>query len=151
MRVGQTARVEVRLARTLLQDAKLVEGLSGLGQVRLEDIPVAPVMAVTLQGDGFKITAYSDEEQRVTLDEITTWEFDIKARKRGLQSLIISVSLRIPIPGQSTEHKSVPVRETLVEVRIGATAAVQFVGANWQWFVGTAIAIGGLITAIIFH
>ncbi len=35
-------------------------------------------MAVTLKGDGFRITAYSDEEQSVTQEEITTWEFDIQ-------------------------------------------------------------------------
>jgi hypothetical protein len=151
MQLGRTARVEVRLTRTVLMDAELVEGLRGLGVPYVEDIPTSPLMAVALKGDGFKISAYSDEEQLVTRNQITTWEFDITALKRGQQRLVISVSLRIPLPGQAAEHKSVPVREATIEVQVGAAAAMEFVTANWQWFVGTAIAIGGLVTAIVVH
>jgi hypothetical protein len=151
MQLGKTARVEVRLTRTLLLDTELVKGLRGLGATHIEEISTSPKMAVTLQSEGFKITPYSEEEQRVAPDQITTWEFDIKALKRGQQHLVISVSLRIPIPDQPTEHKSVPVREATIEVQVGAAAVVQFVTANWQWFVGTAIAIGGLVATIIVH
>jgi hypothetical protein len=38
------------------------------------------------QGDAFRITAYSDDQQAVTQDGITTWEFDIQALKRGHQT-----------------------------------------------------------------
>ena len=151
MQLGQTAWVEVRLTRTLRQDSELLGGLRGLGEPRMEDVPVAPLMAVTLKGDNFKITSYSDEEQGVAKDRITTWEFDIKALKRGQQRLVICVSLRIPIPGQSAEHQSIPVCEATVEVQIGAAAAVQFVSANWQWFIGTAIAIAAVIVAVLYH
>jgi len=34
--------------------------------------------------------------------------------------------------GQAAEHKSVPVRESSIEVQVGAAAAMQFVTANWQ-------------------
>jgi len=108
MKLGQTARVEVRLTRTLERDGELLEHLSGPGEPQVEEIPTAPLMAVTLKGDGFRVTAYSDEEQRVTPDEITTWEFDVQALKRGQQRLVMSVSLRIPVPGQPLEHKSIP-------------------------------------------
>jgi len=151
MQLGKTARVEVRLTRTLLLDAELVKGLVGLGEPHAEDIPTAPSMAVTLQGEGFKVTSYSDEEQLVTQDQITTWEFDIKALKPGRQRLVLSVSLRIPITGQPAEHKSIPVREATIEVQISAAVAMQFVSAYWQWIIGTAIALGALLTAIIVH
>jgi hypothetical protein len=152
MELGQTARVEVRLTRTLELDVQLLEHLRGSGKPQVEEISTAPLMAVTLQGDGFDIRAYSDEEQRVTPDEITTWEFDIRALKRGQQRLILCVSLRIPVPGHPLEHKSIPVREVTIEVQVGTVVLVaNFVSANWQWFIGTAIAIGAVIVAILFH
>ncbi len=152
MKLGQTARVEVRLTRTLERGGELLAHLRGQGEPQVEEIPTAPLMAVTLKGDGFRITAYSDEEQRVTQDEITTWEFDVQALKRGQQRLVMSVSLRIPVPGQSLEHKSIPVREATINVHVGAPALVgHFVAANWQWFIGTAIAIAAVVVAVVYH
>jgi hypothetical protein len=109
-------------------------------------------MAVTLEGDGFRIKAYSDEEQAVTQDGITIWEFDICAIKRGQQRLVIRVSLRIPVPGQSFERKSIPVRETTIDVQVGVPARVgHFVFSNWQWFIGTAIAVAAVVVTVLVH
>lgn len=152
MQLGQTERVEVRLTRTLQLDKKLLRELRGGGEPQIEEIPTAPLMAVALKGDGFQITAYSDEEQRVTQDGITTWEYDIRGTKRGQQRLIVCVSLRIPVPGQPSEHLSIPVREVTVDVQVGAPALIgQFVVGNWQWFVGTAIAIAAVVVAVVYH
>ena len=151
MRLGQTERVEVRLTRTLTLDAKLLERLHGRGEPQLEEIPTAPLMAVTLKGDGFRITAYSDEEQIVTHEGLTMWEYDIRALKRGQQRLVTCVSLRIPVAGQPFEHKSIPVREATIDVQVGAPALVAyFIVGNWQWFIGTAIAIAAVLVAV-FH
>ena len=150
MRLGQTERVEVRLARALTFDGELLEHLRGHGEPRLEEVPTAPLMAVTLKGDGFRIEAYSDEEQIVALEGITTWEFDICALKRGLQRLVICVSLRIPLEGRPFEHKSIPVRESTIDVQVGAPALIgHFVASNWQWFIGTAIAIAAVLVAVL--
>jgi hypothetical protein len=53
--------------------------------------------------------------------------------------------------GQPAEHQSIPASEATIEVQIGAAAAVRFVSANWQWFVGTAIAIAAVIVAALYH
>jgi RNA polymerase sigma-70 factor, ECF subfamily len=152
MRLGQTERVEVRLTRTLDLDEELFQQLRGHGEPRIEEIPTAPLMAVALQGDAFRIIAYSDDEQAVTREDITTWEFDIQALKRGQQRLVMCVSLRIPIPGQSLERKSIPVREAKIDVNVGAPVVVGlFVSSNWQWFIGTAIAIAAVLVAVLFH
>jgi hypothetical protein len=152
MQLDQTARVEVRLARTLELDAELLEHLHGPGRPQLEQIPAAPLMAVTLKGEAFHIAAYSDEEQSVTPEGISTWEFDIRALRRGSQRLVMCVSLRIPVPGQRLEHKSIPVREAVIDVHVGAPALVaHFVSDNWQWFIGTVIAIAAVLVAILFH
>ena len=42
MKLGQTERVEVRLARTLELDAELLKHLLGHGEPQLEEIPTAP-------------------------------------------------------------------------------------------------------------
>jgi tetratricopeptide (TPR) repeat protein len=150
MRLGDTERVEVRLTRTLTLDAELLKDLRGHGEPQLEEISTSPLMAVTLHGDGFRITPYGDEEQSVTPDGITTWEFDIRALKRGQQRLVMSVSLRIPVAGQPLERKSIPVREATIDVQVEAFALIgRFVAANWQWFVGTAIAIAAVLVAVL--
>jgi hypothetical protein len=150
MRLGDTERIEVRLTRTLRLDAELLKHLRGHGKPQMEEVPTSPLMAVALKGDGFQITSYSDEEQSVAKDGITTWEFDIRALKRGQQRLVISVSLRIPVAGQPLERKSIPVREATIDVQVGAPALIgHFVAANWQWFVGTLIAIAAVLVAVL--
>jgi hypothetical protein len=152
MRLGQTERVEVRAAGTLGLDAELLEHLRGHGEPRMEEIPTAPLMAMALRGDGFVVTSYSDEEQVISEDAVTTWEFDIRAKKRGEQRLVLSVSLRVPVLGWPSQHRSIPVREVTIDVRVGAPARVGlFVSANWQWFVGTSIAIAAVVVAALIH
>jgi hypothetical protein len=152
MRLGETERVEVRLTRTLELDEELREHLRGHGKPQLEEIDTAPLMAVKLKGDGFLITAYSDEEQSVFQDRPTTWEFDIRAKERGQQRLVLSVNLRIPVPGQPAEHRSIPVREVTIDVQVGKAALVgHFALHNWRWLVGTAIAVAAVVVAAVFH
>jgi hypothetical protein len=152
MQLGQTERVEVRVIRSLDLDAELLEGLRGHGEPRMEEIPTAPLMAVTLRGDGFRITSYSDEEQGVSKDAPTKWEFDIRAEKRGQQRLVLSVSLQVLVPGWPSQRRSIPVREVTIDVQVGTPALVgHFVSANWQWFVGTAIAIAAVVVAALIH
>jgi peptidoglycan hydrolase-like protein with peptidoglycan-binding domain len=152
MQLSQVERVEVRLARTLELDSELLQDLRGHGEPRLEKIPTAPLMAVTLKGDKFRIEALSDEEQSVSQDRLTSWEFDIRALERGRQRLVMCVSLRIPVPGESAQHMSIPVREATIDVQVGTPALIgRFVAANWQWFVGTAIAIAAVIVTVLIH
>jgi hypothetical protein len=62
------------------------------------------------------------------------------------------VSLRVPVPGQPVEHKSIPVREATIVVHVGTPALVgHFVAGNWQWFIGTAIAIAAVVVAVFHH
>lgn len=151
MRLGQTERVEVRLTRSLDLDAELLEKVQGPGEPKLEVIKTASRMAVTLTGDGFDIKRYSDEEQAVTQDGITTWEFDIRAKKGGEQKLLMSVSLRIPVPGQPLVHQNIPVREATINVRITVPALAGVVFGDWRWVTATAIAIAGVVVAVFFH
>jgi kumamolisin len=150
MELREIKEVEVRLTRTLKLDAELRQHLGGTGIPQVEEIDTAPLMAVTLRGDGFRITANSEEEQSVTPDRITIWQFDIQALKRGQQRLVMSVSLRIPVPGQPVQRMSIPVREATIDVHVGTPALVgHFVADNWQWFIGTAVAIAGVVAGVL--
>lgn len=152
MQLSATARVEVRLTRALDLDDDLLADLRGPGTPHLEQVLTAPLMAVTLRGDGFSITPYSDEEQSVSADRATTWEYDITARKRGQQRLVISVSLRIPARGEPAERRSIPVREAVIDVQVRAPELMrQFFAANWRWAIGTMIAAAAVVVAVIFH
>jgi len=152
MQMGLTERVEVRLTRGLDLDAELLKHLRGRGEPQLEEIQTTSLMAITLKSDGFQITAYSDEEQVLTRNDVTTWEFDIQAIKSGPQRLVLCASLRIPVAGQTFKQKSIPVREFTIDVEARRPVLiVHFVSANWQWFIGTAIAIATVIVAILYH
>jgi hypothetical protein len=151
MRLGQMERVEVRLTRALDLDAALLGRLGGNSEPRLEEVATASRMAVTLAGDGFDIVCHSEEEQAVTQDGVTAWEFDIRAVRRGRQRLLMSVSLRFPVPGQPVVCKSIPVREVTIDVEVGVPALVgQFVSCYWQWLLTTAIAIAAVVV-VFFH
>lgn len=152
MRLGETERVEVRLTRSLGLDEELLEGLGGPPEPIVEEIATASRMAVTLRGDGFKITGHSEEEQAVTQDDITRWEFDIRAVKRGQQRLFMSVSLRLPVRGQPLVYRSIPVRTVTIYVHVGVPALVgQFVASYWQWLIGTAVAIAAVVVVVFVH
>jgi hypothetical protein len=48
------------------------------------------------------------------------------------------------------ERKSIPVREAIIDVQVGVPAfIVYFVSANWQWFVGTVIALAAVLVAVL--
>ena len=43
-------------------------------------------------------------------------------------------------------------REVTINVQVGARALVgQFVSRNWQWFIGTTIAIAAVVVAVLYH
>jgi hypothetical protein len=151
MTQGRAERVEVGVARSAdLVDA-LVSGLRGRGEVRIEEVPTSAFMSAELRGDSFAITALSPAEQIVA--PAARWEFDVIPRRSGLQTLTLCISLRfsaewpLAVPGSRI---AVPVveRKIRIRVKVGYGARV-FVGQNWQWLVGTAVAIGGAVAALL--
>jgi hypothetical protein len=146
MRLGKTERVEVRVARSVNLTQEILKDLRGQGTPQVEATQTAPFMAVTLMGGAFDISAYSLEEQRVIDGQITTWEYDITANKRGQQRLAVCISLRIPLTDEPWDRVSIPVHEAIIDVEVSATASIsRFATANWQWVIGTAIAIAAVV------
>jgi transcriptional regulator with XRE-family HTH domain len=148
MPFAKPTRVEVRVAVSTDLDDELKQGLRGPGTPQLEDLPVSPFMGVYVRGAGFEVAPLSETDQAVGPDGYATWEFDVRPTARGLLTLQLCVSLRIPLPGRPDEKQSIPVFERTVLVHVSAPAlAVQFAGKNWQWLVGTIAGLGAVIAA----
>jgi hypothetical protein len=141
MKLGTDARVIVRISKDLQQD--LSKGLKQHGVPVREEIPVDTLMKATLKGDAFEIEPLSDEEQLVGETSFTQWEWLITPQSSGDRSLFLTVAVRIRIEGAGQEIKSFPVFERQIDVRVDFWfAARQFLSANWQWLVTTAIGSG---------
>lgn len=141
MKVGVKERVEVRIAKTITEDLTL--GLRGRGIPQIEKIGVATFMKVHLTGDNFDIKTLSHDEQPVIGEGFTQWDWDVIPLKFGIQSLLLTVTVRIKIPNYDEEKKDYPVFEKQIRVKVNLTYSInKFIKNYWQWIIGTIIASG---------
>jgi hypothetical protein len=141
MQVGVKERVEVRIAKTIAED--LSKGLIGRGVPQIEEIKVGTFMKVRLTGDNFDIKALSHEDQLVEGEGFTQWDWDIVPLKSGIQSLLLTVTVRIKIPKYGEENKDHPVFERQIKVKVNLFhSSKHFTKSHWQWIVSTIIGSG---------
>ena len=142
MRAGVRERVEVRIAIGP-PTAQLREGLKGHGAPQAEPIQVGTFMKVRLLGERFDVRALSSEEQVVVEEHPSQWEWDVTALHHGTQVLSLAVSVRLKIRAADEERMDHPVFDRSIEVSVNPPYAVRrFVGAYWQWIVGTIVGSG---------
>jgi hypothetical protein len=154
MSQGRSERVEVAIARSSELSDALVAGLQGSGEVEFEQVPTSSVMGVELRGASFEIVCFSPLEQIVA--PMARWEFDVEPRRAGMQTLTLCLSLRIePLSRRWSDGRiAVPVVERRIRVRASVSyGARSFLVRNWQWLIGTAVAIGTALGAwaVFFH
>ena len=123
MKVGTKERVEVRIAKNFTEN--LSTGLRGHGIPQIEEIKVNTLMGVRLNGDNFDIKALSHEEQIVAGDGFTQWDWNVTPLKSGIQSLLLTVTLRIKIPNYGEERKDYPVFERRIKVKVNPPYAIK--------------------------
>jgi hypothetical protein len=132
MREGAAERIEVRVA-----EAKAASALPEMsGNVQTEPIRVSPVMSVQLQGASFHITPLDPQDQIVTSDGFTQWDFDVTPVASGDQTLSLTASVEIAVPGFGPQRRAFPVLSRTVHVQVNP---VGFLTDNWQWFAGTIL------------
>jgi parallel beta-helix repeat protein len=142
MRVGVRERVEVRISKNITEE--LSTRLKGRGEPQIENISVNTFMKVRLTGDNFDIKPLSEEEQVVSDEGFTQWEYDVIPNKYGNQILQLIVTVRIKIPG-GEEKITYPVFERDINVEVNIIYFITHL--DWRWIIGTIIGSGiiGLI------
>ncbi len=141
MKVGIKERVEVRITKTITED--LAKGLKGHGLPQIEEIRVNTLMGVRLNGDNFDIKALSHEEQIVAGEGFTQWAWDVTPLESGIQSLLLTVTVRIKIPNYGEERKDYPVFERKINVKVNPPYTIKkFIRSYWQWIITTIIGSG---------
>lgn len=142
MKVGIKERVEVRITKTITED--LPKGLKGRGLPQIEGIMVNTLMGVRLnKDDNFYINALSHEEQIVAGEGFTQWDWDVTPLESGIQSLLLTVTVRIKIPNFDEEKKDYPVFERQIKVKVNPIYSIKkFINNYWQWIIGTIISSG---------
>lgn len=157
MRVGKSARAEIRIAKASVK--ALTEGLEGGGQVWQHAVTVTKAMSVRIRAPegGFFIESASPETQWIESnlgyanDDFASWRFLITPQSRGWSSLQIVVSARtIGADGVAAET-ALP--DQIVEVKVRANIArtlAQFFGWTVAAVIGGALAtFGGTVTTLM--
>jgi hypothetical protein len=151
MTQGRAERVEVGIGRSADLLDELTSGLRGRGEVRIEHVPTSAFMSAELRGGSFAVVPLSPVEQIVA--PTARWEFDVTPRHAGVQTLTLCINMRFAETGPlavAGSRIAVPVVERRIRIRVNVGyGAKAFVGQNWQWLVGTAVAIGGAIAAFL--
>lgn len=136
MKQGETKTVEVRIAKNLNQD--ITQGLATTGPIKVEDIKVGPLMVATLHGSAFQITRLTKEEQAVTDDNFTAWDWAVRPTDWGEQRLYLSVCVRLNRGAGKEEQRCSPVYDRPIAVQVDPLyAATHFVKDDPKWTIAT--------------
>lgn len=107
-------------------------------------------MAADLEGDGFDIKAISPRVQPIADQAVTTWEWEVKARKIGKRTLTMKTAV-VMIDSQGKPQPLIPTTETKpVSVWIGFEGVLDLLKALPDWLKALAaigVAAGGLFAA----
>ncbi len=142
MRVGVKERIEARISKSLSDN--IIEGLRDRGDPKIEEIRVGTFMTVCLKDsyrDNFHITALGNARQLVPDQGFAQWQWYVVPLIPGNQVLVLSVTIRIKMPGLGVENMDLPVFEKKILVRINPIHSTKvFVIRNWK-YIGTVMII----------
>jgi hypothetical protein len=144
MKVGEPELVEVRITKSMTEE--LTRDLKGRGAPTIEEINVSTSMKVRLTGINFDIKPQNGAAQVIESDKFTKWVFFVTPLKSGIQTLHVRVYVIISIPDYDDKEKEYEVEDWEINVKVNP---VWFLTCNWQFIVGTLIAIVALIISII--
>lgn len=139
MKVGVKERVEVRIAKTITED--LTVGLRGRGESHIEEIRVGTFMRTRLQGIYFNIEELSEEDQLVAGEGFTQWNYNVTPLKSGIQSLSLTVTVRIKLPGNVEETKEIEVFDREISIHVNISYSLKKFIENYWWGITTAIIV----------
>jgi hypothetical protein len=144
MKVDKTELVDVRITKNMTEE--LTRDLKGRGDPIIEEIKASTSMKVRLTGINFDIKPQNGAAQAIESDKFTKWVFYVTPLKSGIQTLYITVYVIISIPGYDDQEKEHEVEDWEINVKVNPLG---FLTRNWQFIVGTVIAIVALIITLI--
>jgi len=135
MTAGVHERIEAHVTENLPED--FVARLKALGITDPDDIRFGSSMKARLAGDGFDIALLGDEEKPVSGEGSTPWVWDVRPVRAGVQTLLLTVTIKVKIPGNGDERKELPAFTKPVTVAPSPLySTVRFIRARWPWFIG---------------
>jgi tetratricopeptide (TPR) repeat protein len=147
LRQGRNDLVKVVISRSQ-EASNVVAALVAQSQApAVETINTSAVMFVELTGRSFEIRRLNPQDGEQLISETACWEFNVLPLSAGKQSLTVSASMRIPVPGRGEKTVSVPSLERKITVDVDRLYAGRtFMRRNWQW-IGTSVLAGAAIVA----
>lgn len=104
----------------------------------IDSVAVSDIMTVKLLGEDFEIVPLDDEEQGVTEQGYTQWEFDINPKESGTLDLYVKAGIVYAVPGLGMTKKSFPVYERKIEVHASPVKRfASFMTERWEFLIST--------------
>ncbi len=140
MKFDETPRIKLLLGikqtiEELKQDIKVeIEKKHLSGDIDVARIKVAPlIMQALLEGSSFEIKPITPNEQPISSEVTTEWQWEIIPKSAGENILNLTLNAKLPIDGNSTYRT---IRTFRKEIRVDVTGLEQtknFIKDNWQW------------------
>ena len=144
MKVGKNEIVEA-----IILKAEDFEKILQKDVTDFKSVSVGSVMKVILFGDSFLINAFSNDTQVILKNVESKWIWSITPQKKGIQTLILQVSVKVKLHGFLDEHiyQSLYTRKVFVNANY-LYVCKRFIKRNWQWIITTAIGSGIIVTIL---
>jgi hypothetical protein len=150
MRTGETAHIMARVGADKVSLQVLQDGMSrdeGESTSVLETL-VSTKMKMTLTTADFRVTPLSSEEQFVSSDSPTTWEWEITPKRSGKLRLHLAAVVEL-----NKVHKDYTTVDRDISVEVDTKdASIKFVERNWKWITTTLLLpLIGAVWGVIWH
>jgi hypothetical protein len=128
-------RIQVQISKR--QQQEFMAKAKAEGNI-IDSVTVSDIMTVKLMGEDFEIIPLDDEEQGVTEQGYTQWEFDITPKESGTLDLYVKAGIVYAVPGLGLTKKSFPVYERRIEVHASPVKRfASFMTERWEFLITT--------------
>lgn len=107
--------------------------------VEFAEAKIGQRMRARLQGTkgNLKIAPLGSEDQAVSFNTNTKWEWTITPEKPGAERVVLSVDILLKVDGENT-YRTIRTYQESVEVTTTTVGRVSmFWGKHWKWVIGT--------------
>ena len=143
MKVGSGEKVYVGVSKSLSE--KISSRLKSLRLKEARRVIVGSLINVRLSGVNFDVKQTKSSTPSTGKNGERRWEWDVVPLKSGVQSLLISITFNLDIPGQGIKRKEIPLIERVVDVKPNPLYSVySFLRAYRGIIVSFALILGGV-------